>query len=423
MKNVYDILESRGFIEQSSNDKELRAHLEKPRKVYVGFDPTADSLHLGNLMGIIALSWFQRCGHTPYVLLGGATAKVGDPSGKSKERPLLDKDTLKRNIESIHAFFTKMFTGEKADFVLVNNDDWYTSFSFLDFLREVGKEFRVSVMLGKESVKSRLESEEGISFTEFTYQILQAYDFFHLFEKEKVTVQAGGSDQWGNITAGLDFIRKKREAHCFGLTFPLLVRSDGKKFGKSEEGAIWLEREKLSPYHFYQHIYRIPDADVIRFMKLLTFMDLEEIESYRKAMLHADYTPNSAQQRLAEEVTKFVHGEEGVRLAKETTSFAKPGSDAKLDKHSLEEMSGVIPTEILGKDEVLGKKYSELVNQIGLLPSKSEAVKLIKNKGAYLNNIRIEDPQYVISLDDLIDESYLLFSAGKKKRMIVRMKN
>jgi tyrosyl-tRNA synthetase len=422
MSNLYVCLKERGFIDQSSSP-ELETYLNQSRHLYVGFDPTADSLHLGNLMGIIALTWAQKFGHTPHVLLGCGTAKIGDPSGKSKERPLLSEKQLGINAKSIEKFFISLFEKNPPAPVIENNDLWLNSLPLLDFLRDIGKEFRLSVMLAKESVKTRLQSEEGMSFTEFTYQMLQAYDFYHLFQEKGVTLQMGGSDQWGNITAGLELIRKMTGTTCYGLTFPLLTRSDGKKFGKTESGAVWLSGHKMSPYDFYQYLFRVPDQDVIKMMKLLTFMDLEEVDTYEKQMQMADYKPNTAQARLAEEVTRFVHGTEGVASAKTMTDAARPGSEAKLDVHSIEQMMQTLPTTALTKSDVLGKKYTEIVSHIGLTSSKSEATKLIKNKGAYLNNHRIEDPSYLISDKDIIGKSYILFSSGKKKRMIVHLKS
>ena len=247
--------------------EELKGHVQKPVRVYIGFDPTADSLHLGNLVGVMALAWFAKFGHAVYPILGGATGRIGDPSGKSTERPLLDEATLEANIAHLGAFFQKVLPGARV----LNNQDWLGSFSLIDFLRDVGKHFRIGPMLGKEMVRTRLQSEEGMSFTEFSYQLLQGYDFYHLQKTHGVSVQMGGSDQWGNITAGIDFNRKLGGAPIYGVTFPLLTRSDGKKFGKSEEGAIWLSPEKLSPYHFYQYLVRVPDADVICLLKMLSF--------------------------------------------------------------------------------------------------------------------------------------------------------
>lgn len=419
--NIIDCLQKRGFIDQISSD-ELKDAVERPINLYIGFDPTSDSLHLGNLMGIIALEWFRKYGHTPYILLGGATGRIGDPSGKSKERPLLQDSQIEKNIQQIKSFFKNIFDTPGPDPIIVNNNDWLMDYPFIDFLRDVGKQFRLSTMLAKESVKNRME-EEGMSFTEFSYQIVQAYDFYHLFTHDQVTLQMGGSDQWGNITAGLDLIRKLEGKSPFGATHPLLIRSDGKKFGKTEKGAVWLSDDKLSPYYFYQYLYRVPDADVIHLMKMLTFMDLEEIEEYAQKMQHKDYEPNSAQKRLAEEVTRFVHKESGLEKALHMTDVAKPGSEAQLDERSLQEMTDTLPTKIFLKDDLIGKRYTEIANQIGLVPSKSEAVKLIKNKGAYLNNNRIEDIQMILSSEDLIAGRFLLFAAGKKKRMIIQVKN
>lgn len=418
MKNVIDCLERRGFIEQMTSP-DLREHLSSSRKVYVGFDPTADSLHLGSLVGIVLLEWMRRFGHTPVVVLGGATGRIGDPSGKSHERPLLNEEALAQNVRSLRAFFENLFKEVEPKPVIVNNDDWFSRFTLIEFLRDVGKLFRVGQMLAKESVKARLQSEEGLSYTEFSYQILQGYDFAHLRSTLGVTVEMGGSDQWGNITAGTEYNRKIGGDQIYGLTHPLLVRSDGKKFGKSEDGAIWLSAEKLSPYHFYQYLVRVPDADVIRLLCMLTFLEMEEIRSIENAMGQPEYQPNSAQRRLAEEVTRFVHGEAGLQSALKVTEGMAPGSHAQLSAEVLKEM----PHEEMKKEDVIDVKAVDLFVKANLAASKSEAVKLIKNGGAYLNNERLTDPVYVISSGDLLEGAYLLLSAGKKKRFLIRIVN
>lgn len=417
MKNVIDTLVERGFIDQMTHE-ELRNRVNQPIKAYVGFDPTADSLHLGNLVGIMGLAWFQKFGHTPFAILGGATGLIGDPSGKSAERNLLDQTTLAHNVKCLESFFKKILhfpNGPRP--VILNNNDWLGAFSLVDFLRDVGKHFRIGPMMAKEMVRTRLQSDEGMSFTEFSYQILQGYDFCHLCREHGVTLQMGGSDQWGNITAGTELNRKLGGETLFGLTFPLLTRSDGKKFGKSEEGAIWLSSEKLSPYQFYQYLVRVADADVIKLLKMLTFLDLEEIREIEAGMS----VPNSAQKRLAEEVTRFVHGEEGLQAALKVTEGMAPGSEACLSGAVLKELAADMPNADLSLDEVVGQKYVDIGVKVGLLASKSEGTKLIKNGGAYLNNERVADPALTISSTDLIDDAYLLMSIGKKKRLLIKI--
>jgi len=424
MSNVLHCLKARGLIDAVTSE-ELEVRLQKPMKIYIGFDPSADSLHVGSLVGILVLRWFQKFGHTPVVVLGGATGRIGDPSGKSVERPLLDKESIQKNIEGIAKHFEQIldFTDQKTRPLIVNNDSWLSQFHFIEFLRDVGKHFRISAMLAKESVKQRLESEEGISFTEFSYQLLQAYDFYHLLTEHDVEVQGGGSDQWGNITAGIELIRKLGcKKNAFGLTFPLLTRSDGKKFGKTEGGAIWLAPERCSPYQFYQYFVRLPDSDVIKMMRMLTFMEMDEIESYEKQMGRADYLPNTAQKRLAEEVTRIVHGEEGVATALKVTEGAAPGTSALLSANIFREIAGDMPSIVLPFDEVVGHKYVDVLVKIGLLPSKAEANRLIQNGGAYLNNERVEDPRLQLTQDILVGGEFLLFAAGKKKKMIVSIK-
>jgi len=401
---------------------ELKNLLSKPTKFYIGFDPTSDSLHLGNLVGIIVLSWFEKFGHKPYVLIGGATGRIGDPSGKNVERPLLKDEEITINVERITQFFQKLFPN--GNIKIINNDEWFRSMTLIDFLRDVGKPFRLGPMLSKESVKVRLNSEEGISFTEFSYQVLQAYDFYHLFKQENVCLQLGGSDQWGNIIAGIDLIRKQEKAPVYGMTFPLLVDSEGKKFGKTEKGAVWLSDRKFSPYDFYQYLYRVADADVIQLMKMLTFMDLSEIESIEKSMKESSYVANSAQKILAERLTTFIHGKEGVQLAQKVTSgvFSHRG-DTTLDGSVLKQIAKDMPHSTHKLEEVLGKKFTEIAALSGLTSSKSEALRLLKNGGAYVNNQKIQDINYCISNKDFIEGKYLLLGVGKRKKHLIQLKD
>lgn len=424
MSNVIDCLEERGLIDALSSE-DLRERAKKPMRVYAGFDPTADSLHLGNLVGIVMLGWMQRFGHTPVVVLGGATARIGDPSGKSVERPLLDDAEIVMNVRRIQKHFERVLDffqlGTKP--IVVNNGDWFASYPIIDFLRDIGKHYRLGVMLSKEMVRTRLDSEEGISFTEFSYQIIQGYDFYHLQENYDVCLQMGGSDQWGNITSGLDLIRKISGKPAYGLTWPLLTRSDGKKFGKSEGGAIWLAEDRCSPYDFYQYLVRVPDADVIKLMRMLTFMDMKEIKSFEEQMKRSDYVPNTSQKKLAEELTRMMHGDEGLQTALRVTEGAAPGSKTVLDVDVLKEIEGDMPHSVLRLDAVVGQKYVDLAVQVGFLPSKSEGVRLIKNGGAYLNNEKIEDPLFCIAQDHVIGGKYLLFGMGKKKKMLLKVVN
>ncbi len=419
MSTIIECLKERGLLDAITSE-ELIKRLESPIRLYCGFDPTADSLHIGNLVGIVVLRWFQKYGHTPVVLLGGATGRIGDPSGKSVERPLLEASAIAYNVTRIRRHFETVldFFHSKARPIVVNNDDWFSGYHLIEFLRDVGKHFRLGAMLSKESVKTRLHSEEGMSFTEFSYQLLQSYDFFHLFSHHDVILQLGGSDQWGNITEGIELIRKLSGQQVFGLTWPLLTRSDGKKFGKTESGAIWLAPDRCSPYEFYQYFVRVPDADVIKLMRMLTFMDLKEIRDYEAKMAESGYIPNTAQKRLAEEMTRLIHGEEGLAKALKVTEGAAPGAEAALDAESFREIAKDMPSMEVSLADIIGQKYVELAVKVGLLSSKGEAVRLIQNGGAYLNNERVDDPNFRLSEQSLIGEEFLLFGSGKKKKML-----
>ncbi len=421
MRNVIDVLEERGFIDNMTSE-DARALLEKSQRIYCGFDPTSDSLHLGNMVAIMGLAWFQKCGHTPVAIVGGATGMIGDPSGKSHERQLLDETALQKNLEGITQNLKQVLDFECDNSpIILNNYDWFKEFSFIDFLRKVGKHFRVGPMLAKDSVKTRLNSEEGMSFTEFTYQLLQGYDFLYLNENHGVSAQLGGSDQWGNITAGAELTRKLTGKSVLGITFPLLTKSDGQKFGKSEKGAIWLSPIKLSPYEFYQHLVRVADADVIKLMKMLTFLDIEEINSFEQMMSTPDYQPNTAQKKLAEEVTRIVHGKEALERAKKATLAAAPGSDTVLDADSLEAIANDIPSKTLEREDILNTSIIDLIINIGLQPSKGAVRRLIQNGGVYLNNQKVTDINLIISENDVIDGKMLLIATGKKNKMLVRL--
>ncbi|KAL9266960.1 Tyrosine--tRNA ligase, chloroplastic/mitochondrial-like protein, partial [Drosera capensis] len=420
--NVVEVLEQRGLIESVTNDN-LRSACSAdhpPLRVYCGFDPTAESLHLGNLLGILVLSWFQKCGHKPVALIGGATGRIGDPSGKSAERPELDVETLEKNVEGITNTL-KIILGRYGDnsFVILNNYDWWKDITLLDFLKNVGRYARVGAMMSKESARKRLESEQGMSFTEFTYQLLQGYDFLYLFQNQGVSVQIGGSDQWGNITAGTELIRKILQAEgAYGLTFPLLLKSDGTKFGKSEDDAIWLSPTMLSPYKFYQYFFTVPDSDVVRFLKMLTFLDMKEIDEIEQGMKAPTYLPNSAQRRLAEELTRFVHGQEGLDEAVKATEALKPGSDTKLDWETIEGIAEDVPSCSLSYDEVLDISLIDLSVSAGLLDSKSAARRLLKQGGLYLNNSRVDSEGKRIETHDIVDGKFELGSSGLSPKLL-----
>lgn len=418
--NVIEELKKRDFIDAITSE-DLAKKVEDPISFYIGFDPTSDSLHIGNLVGIMALCWFQKFGHKGIALLGGATARIGDPSGKSIERPLLSEEVLATNVaaleKQLQSIFDNGFSQNPPKFL--NNDSWLKNYSFVEFLRDVGRHFRMGNMLAKESVKTRLHSDEGISFTEFSYQVLQGYDFCHLNEAMDVELQLGGSDQWGNITAGIELTRKLRSKSVYGMTFPLLVRSDGKKFGKTEGGAVWLAKEKTSPYQFYQYLIRIPDSDVILMMKMLTFMEMNEIVEYENKLKNDLLKPNEAQARLASEVTRFVHGEKELAKAIAVTKVLSPGSDASLDGEILEAVKDDMPSISLSKEDLLGASLIEVFVKTKLLLSKGEASRLIKNGGAYMNNSKIIDGKLPLLATDLIDQKFLMLGSGKKKKLLV----
>ena len=420
MDNVIDLLEERGMIEQVT-DERLRELVERPLKVYCGFDPTANSLHLGNMISIMGLAWFQRCGHTPVALVGGATGMVGDPAGKKHERQLLDAATIEKNLVGISKDLRAVLNSDDPAPVILNNYDWFEKIDLITFLRDIGKHFRIGPMLAKDSVKARFESEEGMSFTEFSYQLLQGYDFLHLYDHQGVTLQLGGSDQWGNIVGGIDLIRKVRGESSYGATFPLLTTSSGQKFGKSEKGAIWLSPEKVSPYDFYQYLFRVSDEEVIKMMRFLTFMPMEEIREWESNMQSSQYAANSAQKKLAEEVTRLVHGEEGVQRAQKATQAAAPGTDAVLNAETLEAAAQDLPVSTLKITEILDQKFVDIFVKIGLNNSKGEVRRLVRNGGAYVNNTKITDENETFKKQHLIDGKFLLLAAGKKNKRLVKI--
>ena len=426
--NIIDVLRERDLLDACTNESMLIEAAKSPSglKVYCGFDPTADSLHLGNLLGIVVLSWFQRCGHTPVILLGGATGSIGDPSGKSVERPLLSREEIDTNANNIGTDLNSILSHDNLTYSrpqVMNNIDWFANISFLDFLRDVGRYARIGTMLSRDSVKSRLESESGLSFTEFSYQLLQGYDFMHLFQEHNVTVQVGGSDQWGNIVAGTDLIRRiiSKEV-AYGVTFPLLLKSDGKKFGKSEDGAIWLSSKRLSPFKFYQYLLRTSDEDVIRMMRMLTFLPINEIREIEEAMGKKGYVPNTAQVRLAEEITRFVHGETGLEEAKAATKGLLPGSDTKLDIDILESLIDIVPTLEITREEAFAVTVVDILVEVGLQGSKGEARRMIKGGGVRINNIKVADELARLEPSDLISGRMLLLSAGKKNKFLLQVK-
>jgi tyrosyl-tRNA synthetase len=415
---VLSRLKNRGFIDQITDPK-LEQLLETPLSFYWGIDPTASAPHLGNYVGFMLLSHLAKAGHRPVILIGGATALVGDPSGKDLERPMLSREEVKANRESLEKVLRGILarSAPGAEPCFVDNSDWYGNMNVLAFLRDVGKSFRLGPMLAKESVRARVSSEEGMSFTEFSYQLLQGYDFLHLFRAHQVKLQIGGSDQWGNITAGSEYARKTDGVELYGLTSPLLTRSDGKKFGKSEGGAIWLSAELCSPYQFYQYLLRVPDQDVIHLLKILTFLEIEEIHELEESMKKPSYEPNTLQRLLAKEVTAIVHGMEGVDKAIRATEAANSFNPDLLDA-VLEEL----PHKQMDKSVVENRLLIDLFVESGFLPSKGEAKRLIKNQGAYLNGEKVLDEQKVVAASDILQGNKVVLGSGKKKKLLLLLR-
>ena len=398
---------------------------------YLGIDPTADSLHIGHLVGVMMLRHFQRCGHKPLALVGGATGMIGDPSGKSAERNLLDEATLRHNQECIKKQLSKFldFDSDAPNAAeMVNNYDWMKDFSFLAFIRDIGKHITVNYMMAKDSVKKRLsaESSVGMSFTEFTYQLVQGYDFYHLFETKNCKLQLGGSDQWGNITTGTELIRRKLGGEAYALTCPLITKADGGKFGKTESGNVWLDRRYTSPYKFYQFWLNVSDADAEKYIKIFTFLPKEEVEALVVEHAAAPHL-RVLQKRLAKEITIMVHSEQDYEMAVEASSilFGNATSDSlkKLDEDTLLAVFDGVPTFEVSREEVLGKKLMDVLTEnAAVFASKGEMRKLIQNGGFAVNKEKVSDLELSLEAELLLNEKYLLVQKGKKNYYLLILK-
>jgi tyrosyl-tRNA synthetase len=407
MTDLLSTLTARGFVQDATPG--LAERLSKGRvTAYVGFDPTADSLHVGSLVPVMGLAWLQRHGHTPIALVGGGTAMVGDPSGKREERPVLTLEQIDRNARSLERQLTRFLSFEGANGARMrNNADWLRGIPLMDFLRDIGKHFTLSYMLQKESVRSRMEV--GITYTEFSYMLVQAYDFWHLFRAEQCEVQMGGSDQWGNITAGIELIGRREGTQAHGLVFPLITTASGAKFGKSESGNVWLDQERTSPYRFYQFWVNTDDRDVERYLKLFTFLRLDQIAS---AMAEHGRDPGhrTAQRLLAREVTATVHG---VDAAEQAVRASEALFGGQLDLDALPDM----PTRAVARAEVLERPILAALLASGLASSKADARRGIEGRGFYLNGQAIERADATLRPDDLhgpAEEPFVILRKGKK---------
>ncbi|UUO05577.1 tyrosine--tRNA ligase [Blastopirellula sp. J2-11] len=428
MNDIFADLKWRGLVYQTTADDHLQKWLnEKPRTVYAGFDPTADSLHVGSLLPLMQLRRFQKAGHRPIALVGGATGMIGDPSGKSAERNLLSVDQLEKNVAGIKAQVAKLVdfdeTPEGAQ--LVNNFDWMNKFTYLEFLRDVGKHFPVNVMMAKDSIRNRLEREDsGISYTEFSYMLLQAYDFVHLNQAYDCELQIGGSDQWGNITAGTELGRRMHQKQLFGMTCPLLTKADGTKMGKTESGAIWLSAERTSPYAFYQYWFNVADEDAGKCLRFLTELSHEEIETLDKSRAEEPHQ-RASQKGLAEHLTQLIHGAEGLSIAKRATEIFFGGTIEDMNDAQLGQIFADVPSSELARDRLTGDGLSLLdaFVEAGLAKSKGEARRAVSQGGAYVNNVRAEGVDQALTERDLASETVMVLRSGKKKYALLRFQS
>ena len=421
MSNAIETLKERGLFDNVTSPEILKL-VQSPTAVYAGFDPTSSSLQVGNFVTIMGLAHFQRAGHKVIALAGGATGMIGDPSGKSSERNLLSPEDVARNLEGVRENLSRFldFDSKTAPAKIVNNNDWIEKFSFVEFLRDVGKHFRMGTMLGKESVRARMESESGMSYCEFSYQLIQAYDFLHLWDAENCRIQIGGSDQWGNITAGVDLIRKLRGGEAFGMTFPIICDSSGQKFGKSAGNAVYLDHNRTSYYDFYQFFIRTEDTDVIRFLKIFTFLPLAQIEEIARETAAAP-EKRLAQKTLAEEMTRTIHGSAGVLIAQRASEVLFGGSMDGMKADDLIKVFSNVPSRELPLASVSNIGFLDVALAAGLCKSKGDARRLVTEGGFYVNNIRISDVAGKVTGDMLIDGRVLVMRAGKKNYCLVKV--
>jgi len=426
--NFVEELKWRGMIHDIMPGTEELLKKEKSSG-YIGFDPSADSLHIGNLAGIMILKHFQEAGHKPVVLVGGATGMIGDPSGKSQERNLLDEKTLRHNQECIKkqlSHFLDFSSGKTNEALLVNNYDWMKEYSFLDFIREIGKHITVNYMMSKDSVKKRIssESKEGMSYTEFSYQLVQGTDFLHLYQTINCKLQMGGSDQWGNIITGTELIRRKTGGEAFALTCPLITKSDGTKFGKTESGNVWLDAEKTSPYKFYQFWLNVSDVDAAKYIKIFTMLSKEKTESLITEHQQAPHI-RLLQKRLAEEVTSMTHGQEELEKAKEASGilFGKGTTDSlkRMDEKTFLSVFEGVPRYNVDKKSILKgtAAFTLLTEMTGIFASRGELKRLTSGGGLSINKEKMNDPEKMIDSSFLLNDRYILVQKGKKNYFLI----
>jgi len=420
--DLFEDLQWRELVYQWTGEDTLPARLRKgPISLYLGIDPSAASLHIGHLVGLMTLRRFQSAGHRPIAVAGGGTGMIGDPSGRSDERNLLTEDELASNVEAIRTQIARFlnFEGGEHGALLVNNMDWLGKLGYIEFLRDVGKHFSVNAMLAKESVGARLAAEAGISYTEFSYMLLQGYDFVHLYDTVGCELQVGGSDQFGNISAGVDLGRRMRGAQLFGLTWPLVTRSDGAKMGKTAEGAVWLDPARTSPYAFYQWFIQVPDTDAVRFLKIYTELPREKIEEL-ETTVKSEPQKRDAQRILARELTLLVHGEEGLHAAERASEALFGGDLEGLTEEQLLEIFADVPSKELPRVKLDSITAADALIETGLAKSKSEARRLVEAGGAHVGNRRIGTPGERLGPSDLASTSIMVLRAGKSRFGLLR---
>jgi tyrosyl-tRNA synthetase len=420
--NIFDELKWRGLLYEYVNGVQDLLD-QKPVTVYNGFDATADSLHVGHLVPLLALARLQRDGHHPIALAGGGTSMIGDPSGKAAERQLLNQEQIEANVAEIKLQLAHFLDFEvKANPArVINNADWLMSLNLIEFLRDTGKHFTVNYMMAKDSVKTRLDRDEGISFTEFSYMLLQSYDFLHLFETEGCELQTGGSDQWGNITAGVELIRRVRGKPAFAIVYPLITKADGTKFGKTETGTVWLSPQRTSPYRFYQFWLNTDDRDVVKYLKLFTFLDQPTIQELENAV-QTKPEQRQAQRRLAHEMTRTVHGESELAGAVQASQVLFGGELRGLPAEAIQDIFADVPSSSLLKSQLdEGLLLVDLLVHSGLVSSKGEARRAVAEGGVYLNNQRIEDAAQKVTLADASAGKFLVLRRGRKNYHLVKI--